>query len=83
MHERAFPELLGQRVRARREDLGLSQIELAELAGCSTRFVHTVEAGKPTLRLDAVLRVLQALGLRLEIQGPGAGAPREPAGRKR
>jgi hypothetical protein len=27
-------------------------VSLAELAGCSTRFVHTVEAGKETLRLD-------------------------------
>ena len=53
----------------------LTQVELAELAGCSTRFVHTVEAGKPTLRLDAVLRLLATLGLRLELTGPGSTGP--------
>lgn len=79
MHERAFSELLGQRARSRREDLGLSQVELAELAGCSTRFVHTVEAGKATLRLATLLQVLRALGLRLELAGPGSpNAPRRP-----
>jgi len=56
-------------VRARRTKLGLKQQELAELAGCSTRFVHTVEAGKPTIRLDKLLDVLDVLGLRLTVVG--------------
>lgn len=50
-------------VRARRRELGLRQEELADLAGCSERFVHTVEAGKQTVRLDKVLDVLATLGL--------------------
>lgn len=62
---------LGARVRSRRRELGLKQAELAELAGCSTRFVHTVEAGKATVRLDKLLDVLDVLGLRLTIEGPG------------
>jgi len=57
-------------VRARRRALHLKQEELAELAGCSTRFVHTVEAGKPSIRLDKLLDVLQVLGLRLAVVGP-------------
>ena len=57
-------------VRSRRVKLGLKQQELADLAGCSTRFIHTVEAGKPTLRLDKLLAVLDVLGLRLAITGP-------------
>ena len=61
---------LGAVVRARRVELGLKQRELAELAGCSTRFVHTVEAGKPTVRLDKLTDVLQVLGLRLAVLGP-------------
>ena len=51
----------------RREELGLRQDELAELADCSVRFVHTVEAGKTTVRLDKVLDLLTVLGLRLEL----------------
>lgn len=58
---------LANTVRKRRKDLGLRQAELAALAGCSERFVHTVENGKPTLRLDKVLDILEVLGLDLEL----------------
>lgn len=51
MSVRASP--LAEAVRARRLRLGLRQEELAELAGCSTRFVHTVEAGNLTCSGDA------------------------------
>jgi y4mF family transcriptional regulator len=59
---------LADLVRLRRERLGLRQDELADLAGCSTRFVHTVEAGKQTLRLDKLITVLNALGLGLVVR---------------
>lgn len=65
---------LATAARERREALGLTQTELAELAGCSTRFVHTLEAGKATLRLDKTLDVLDVLGLSLQVVGP-KGAP--------
>lgn len=58
---------LGQVVRGRREQLGLTQVELAELAAVSTRFVHTLEADKPTVRLDKVVDVLGVLGLELRV----------------
>jgi len=63
---------LSQAVRARREELGLRQAEVADLAGCSQRFLHTVEHGKASLRLDKVLDVLEVLGLGLEVV-PGRG----------
>lgn len=63
---------LAETVRRRRNELGLRQAELAELAGCSQRFVHTVEQGKPTLRLDKLLDVLEVLGLGLTVV-PGRG----------
>ncbi len=68
-------EALGKEVRNRREALGLRQAELAELAGCSTRFLHTLENGKPTLRLDKVLDVLEVVGLDLMLV-PGRGRVR-------
>ncbi len=68
MNERALH--LGRTVRTRRLELGLKQAELAELAGCSTRFVHTLETGKATIRLDKLLDVLDVLGLHLHIDGP-------------
>jgi HTH-type transcriptional regulator/antitoxin HipB len=76
MHDRAGkPIAWGARVRSRRMDLGLRQDELAALAGVSVRFVHTLEQGKPTLRLDKVLAVLAQLGLDLVLE-PGSGAIR-------
>ncbi len=77
MHDRAFLEQLGQGLRRRREALGLKQVELAELAGCSTRFVHTAEAGKATLRLDKLLALLRVLGMRLclELDAGAEGVP--------
>lgn len=59
-------------VRRRRKELGLRQAEVADLAGCSQRFVHTVEQGKPSLRLDKLLDVLEVLGLGLSLV-PGRG----------
>ena len=70
MHERAFLGALAAAVRRRRQELGLHQVDLAELAQCSTRFVHTIEAGKPTVRLDKLLAVLHVLGLHLQL-APG------------
>ena len=55
-------------VSVRREELDLRQSELADLAGCSTRFVHAVETGKPTVQLDKLLAVLRVLGLHLAVE---------------
>lgn len=59
---------LAGEVRARRKQLELRQEELAELAGVSERFVYALESGKPTVQLNKVLAVLNALGLHLELQ---------------
>jgi len=58
---------LAEAVRDRRVALNLRQTDLAELAGCSTRFVHTLEQGKETVRLDKLLDVLEVLGLGLQV----------------
>ena len=56
---------IGRQVRDRRKSLRLTQDDLAELAGCSPRFVRALEAGKATVRLDKLLDVLDAAGLEL------------------
>jgi HTH-type transcriptional regulator / antitoxin HipB len=65
-------DALAKAVSRRRRELRLRQTELAALAGCSQRFVHTLEHAKPTLQLDKVLDVLEVLGLGLEVV-PGQG----------
>ena len=59
---------LAEAVRARRKALGVTQIELAELAGCGPVFIYDLEAGKPTLRLDKLLDVLDVLGLEIVVR---------------
>lgn len=52
----------------RRRALGLGQEELAELAGVSVRFIRALEHGKPSVRLDKVLDLLDVLGLELDVR---------------
>lgn len=63
---------LGQVLRAARKQLSLTQSQLALAAGVGVRFIVDLEAGKPTLRLETVLRVIDALGGEISLSGlPG------------
>lgn len=55
-------------IRGRRVEFGLSQSELARRAGVSRKWVNEFEAGKPSAELHLVMRVLDAVGLRLAIE---------------
>lgn len=61
---------LGQAIRIARKQLELTQSQLALAAGVGLRFVVELEAGKPTLRMENVLRVIHALGGELNLSGP-------------
>ncbi|MDL2286357.1 helix-turn-helix transcriptional regulator [Desulfococcaceae bacterium OttesenSCG-928-F15] len=63
------PAELGAFIRKNRKFLKLTQPQLALAAGVGVRFIVELEAGKPTVRLENVLRVVQALGGRLAIEG--------------
>jgi y4mF family transcriptional regulator len=63
------PISLGLAVRTARKRLGLTQPQLALTSGVGVRFMVELEAGKPTLRLENVLRVLHALGGNLCVEG--------------
>lgn len=63
------PQHLGEIVRQARKALRLTQPQLALAAGVGVRFIVDLEAGKPTVRLENVLRVLQALGITLAVSG--------------
>jgi transcriptional regulator with XRE-family HTH domain len=57
---------LGAQVRRKRK--ALSQKELADLAHCGPDFLYDLERGKPTVRLDKLVPVLDMLGLRLKLE---------------
>ncbi|AJE32958.1 putative transcriptional regulator [Corynebacterium humireducens NBRC 106098 = DSM 45392] len=61
------PEDIGTAARTRRVELGLRQRDLADLAGVSERLIREIERGKPGLRLDTLLRVLDVLGFQLSL----------------
>lgn len=63
------PAQLGKLLLAARKQLGLTQPQLALAAGVGVRFIVELEAGKPTVRLSHVLRVIDALGGALELSG--------------
>ena len=63
------PQQLGDALRAARKQLGLTQPQLALAAGVGVRFIVDLEAGKPTLRLENVLRVIDALGGEVQLSG--------------
>jgi y4mF family transcriptional regulator len=49
-------------VKTRRQQLGLTQKEMAERAGVGLRFVRDLEQGKERLQLDKVNHVLALFG---------------------
>lgn len=63
------PQQLGNAIRAARKNLGMTQPELALTAGVGVRFIVDLEAGKPTLRLGHILRVVDALGGEFALAG--------------
>ena len=63
----SFGTHIGEFVRARRKARGFSQDELADLAGVGRSFVSDLEQAKPTVRMDAVNKVLVVFGKTLGI----------------
>ena len=69
---------IGRAVRAKRKHLRMTQSEVALVAACGVRFIVDVEAGKPTLRLDTLLRVIDVLGGTLTLEGMSPGGVEGP-----
>jgi y4mF family transcriptional regulator len=61
-HCRDPHDSIGLYIRNRRRAAKLRQRELAELADVGIRFVSELESGKPTVRMDAVNKVLRVFG---------------------
>jgi HTH-type transcriptional regulator/antitoxin HipB len=68
-------------VRGRRRDLELSQAELAQRADVSRKWISEFEAGKPTAEVSLVIRVLDELGMAIELISSQDAAPSRAAKR--
>lgn len=54
---------IGQLVRETRKAQGISQEQLAGVAGTGIRLVSDLENGKGTIQVDKMIKVVEALGL--------------------
>lgn len=66
---------LGQLARSRRLELDRSQAAVAAAAGVSRQWVVAFEAGKETVELGNVLRVLRVLDLAVDLAPRTIAAP--------
>lgn len=58
-------------IRDRRRELGLTQEELANLTGVHRTYISMVESGERAAKLDTVLRIVQTLGMDLDVRVRG------------
>ena len=49
---------------------GLSQAELAKLAGVGKTVIYDIEHGKETVQFDTLMKVLAALNIKLVLKSP-------------
>lgn len=56
-----FLDILGQRIRARRRELGFSQEGLAHEAGLDRSYVGRIERGEHNLTFVALIRLCRAM----------------------
>jgi len=62
---------IGSYVKTKRNQLGMTQPQLADVSGTGTRFISDLENGKPTMQIGKVLDILHVLGLDLIISTRG------------
>ena len=57
-------------VRDHRRLSGLTQLQLARLAGVGKTVIFDIEHGKESIQLDTLLKVLSVLNIKLVLQSP-------------
>tara|TARA_R110000868_G_scaffold78286_1_gene223624 strand:- start:5 stop:220 length:216 start_codon:yes stop_codon:yes gene_type:complete len=64
------PDNIAKNVRHFRKAAGLSQQELAKLAGVGKTVIYDVEKGKETVKLITLLKILDVLNIKVELITP-------------
>ncbi len=72
-------KVLGQRIRNYRNEQGLSQEKLAELAGCHPTYIGQIERGEKNATIESIAKIASALHVslsklfeKMDIQEDGA-----------
>ena len=64
------PEVLAKVIRQHRKAAGLSQLQLAEMAGVGKTVVFDLEKGKETVQLSTLRRILKVLSIKVKLISP-------------
>lgn len=59
---------VGETIRTRRKELGITQPHLAELAQISTNTLYKVERGQGNPSLDVMYKLAEVLGMELKLE---------------
>jgi HTH-type transcriptional regulator/antitoxin HipB len=62
--------IISEAVRFHRKQSGLSRVQLAEIAGVGKTLVYDIEHGKTSIRFDGLLKVLDALNIKIGLHSP-------------
>ena len=73
METTPIPLELVEQIKRARLKARLTQEELAALASISKRPIYLLESGRGAVRVDTLVKILDALGLTLVIQPKGSG----------
>ncbi len=61
---------IAKTVRYCRKQSGLSQLELAKLAGVGKTVIFDVENGKKSVQLDTILKIFDVLNIQIKLETP-------------
>jgi y4mF family transcriptional regulator len=64
------PLILARVIKRHRKVAGISQIQLAELAGVGKTVVFDIEKGKETVQLNTLRKILNVLNIKVELSSP-------------
>jgi y4mF family transcriptional regulator len=59
---------VGQAIRDRRKELGITQPHLAEVAGVSTNTLYKLEKGQGNPTLDVLTKLAEVLGMEFKLE---------------
>lgn len=68
---------LGQQIRSRRKELGVSAVVTAEASGLSRVTLHRIERGEPSVAMGSYMSVATALGLTIDVHTAKDGSEQQ------
>ena len=64
------PRTLAEIIKKHRKATGLSQLQLAEMAGTGKTVVFDLEKGKQTVQIDTLRKILAVLNIKVVLTSP-------------